>query len=110
MPRKRSTLPSSPVSSDCCSGLLLRRAWYRRGAPRAYNQRRFYAANDVAGAVKRVAVVREVYDMAASVTSLLRKCLQPVLGLFRRLRARRNCAGGDPNSRLNTRLNAASEA
>src|SRR5215472_12496211 len=49
MPPNPSTLPCSPVSSDSCSGLRLRRACYRRGAPRAYHQRRSCAANDVAG-------------------------------------------------------------
>src|SRR5215467_1879014 len=49
MPPNRLTLACSPLSSESCSGLRLRRACYRRGAPRAYSRRRFYTASDVTG-------------------------------------------------------------
>jgi hypothetical protein len=42
--------------------------------------------------------------------SLYQEPLPPSADQPRVSRERRNCAGGRPNSRLNTRLNAASEA
>ena len=51
------------------------------------------------------------FRQSGIVTSLFPpKCLQRLVCLYLRFRERRNCAGGDPNSRLNTRLNAASDA
>ena len=42
--------------------------------------------------------------------TLAPKSVQKLLCVLRIVRERRNCAGGHPNSRLKTRLNAASDA